>query len=103
MPGSGLKTRCLRPAPVFSASSPAIAVLLSLVLSQFSQMAFGAERGRWEEMEYGPYLTASIEAPEPRTNIAYKGIAMNLGANFGGDHNEAIAFDTDLLRYSAGW
>lgn len=54
-------------------------------------------------MNYGPYLTASIEAPEPRTNIAFKGIAINLGANFGGDHNEAVVFDTDLLRYSAGW
>src|SRR5690349_10289421 len=54
-------------------------------------------------MDYGPYLTASIEAPEPRTNIAFKGIAINLGANFGGAHNEAVVFDTDLLRYSAGW
>jgi len=54
-------------------------------------------------MDYGPFLTASIEAPQPRTNIAYKGIAINLGANFGGEHNEAVIFDTDLLRYSAGW
>ena len=57
----------------------------------------------WQAMDYGPFLTASIEAPEPRTNIAYKGIAINLGANFGGEHNEAVIFDTDLLRYSAGW
>src|SRR5262245_16522147 len=57
----------------------------------------------WQAMDYGPYLTASIEAPEPRTNIAYKGIGINLGANFGGERNEAVVFDTDLLRYSAGW
>ena len=57
----------------------------------------------WQAMDYGPFLTASIEAPEPRTNIAFKGIAINLGANFGGEHNEAVIFDTDLLRYSAGW
>lgn len=54
-------------------------------------------------MDYGPFLTASIEAPQPRTNIAYKGIALNLGASFGGSQNEAVVFDTDLLRYSAGW
>jgi cytochrome c2 len=58
---------------------------------------------RWEIMDYGPFLSASIEAPQPRTNIAYKGIAINLGAAFGGARNEAIVFDTDLLRYSAGW
>jgi cytochrome c2 len=54
-------------------------------------------------MDYGPFLTASIEAPQPATNLAYKGIAINLGANFGGAKNEAVIFDTDLLRYSAGW
>ncbi len=54
-------------------------------------------------MDYGPFLTASIEAPAPGTNIAYKGIAINLGAHFGGAHNESVIFDTDLLRYSAGW
>jgi mono/diheme cytochrome c family protein len=80
--------------------------LLSSLLIFFAVCGWGAEtpeRPRWEAMDYGPYLTASIEAPEPRTNIAYKGIAINLGANWGGDRNEAIVFDTDLLRYSAGW
>jgi hypothetical protein len=57
----------------------------------------------WQAMDYGPFLTASIEAPQPRTNIAFKGIAINVGANFGGTQNEAVIFDTDLLRYSAGW
>lgn len=54
-------------------------------------------------MDYGPFLTASIEAPTPKTNLAYKGIAINLGRTFGGQRNEAIVFDTDLLRYAAGW
>lgn len=66
-------------------------------------MAESAVSRPWQSMNYGPFLTASIEAPEPRTNIAHKGIAINLGANFGGDRNEAVIFDTDLLRYSAGW
>ena len=79
------------------------ALLLSFCWLTSGLAATVPERSPWEAMDYGPYLTASIEAPEPRTNIAYKGIALNLGANFGGDHNEAVVFDTDLLRYSAGW
>ncbi|MBX3747764.1 MAG: c-type cytochrome [Verrucomicrobiae bacterium] len=54
-------------------------------------------------MDYGPYLTASIGIPGARTNIAYKGIAVNLGRAHGGTANEAVVFDTDLLRYAAGW
>ncbi|MCP5526863.1 MAG: c-type cytochrome [Verrucomicrobiales bacterium] len=54
-------------------------------------------------MDYGPFLTASIEAPAPEGNLAYKGVAIRLGAAFGGVRNEAVVFDTDLLRYSAGW
>ena len=69
--------------------------------------AAGADRPltgrRWQDMDYGPFLTASIEAPQPHTNIAYKGIAINLGAAAGSPQNEAIVFDTDLLRYAAGW
>ena len=76
--------------------------LLFLCPFQASAADLAASRP-WQAMDYGPFLSASIEAPEPRTNIAYKGIAINLGANFGGDHNEAVVFDTDLLRYSAGW
>lgn len=57
----------------------------------------------WVDMDYGPFLSASIEAPQPATNIAYKGIAIRLADAFGGQQNEAVVFDTDLLRYSAGW
>lgn len=57
----------------------------------------------WVDMNYGPFLTASIEAPSPRTNLAYKGIAIPVGRVYGGTRNEAVVFDTDLLRYAAGW
>src|SRR6516162_8030484 len=82
------------------ASTVAIQVVLALLLDLLLGSVEGAtstERLPWQAMDYGPYLTASIEAPEPRTNIAYKGIAINFGANFGGNHNEAVIFDTDLL------
>lgn len=66
--------------------------------------AVQAQTGKpWEDMDYGPFLTVSIEAPKPEGNLAYKGIAIRLGDAFGGTANEAVTFDTDLLRYSAGW
>lgn len=57
----------------------------------------------WEDMDYGPFLTASIEAPSPRTNIACKGIAIRLGSSANETPNAAVLFDTDLLRCAAGW
>lgn len=81
----------------------AVAAAFALVLCRNLAAAAPGAGPPWQAMDYGPFLTASIEAPEPRTNIAFKGIALNLGANFGGEHNEAVLFDTDLLRYSAGW
>ncbi|MHB8519191.1 MAG: DUF6797 domain-containing protein [Limisphaerales bacterium] len=58
---------------------------------------------KWADMDYGSFLSASIEAPQPATNIAFKGIAIRLADAFHGDQNEAVVFDTDLLRYAAGW
>jgi hypothetical protein len=52
---------------------------------------------RWERMDYGPFLSATITAPWPRGNTANKGVAVHLG------DQAAVCFDTDLLRYSAGW
>ena len=57
----------------------------------------------WVDMDYGPFLTASIEAPWPAGNIANKGIAIPMSKVYGNDHDEAVIFDTDLLRYSVGW
>jgi len=61
----------------------------------------------WLDMNYGPFLTASVEAPLPPGNIAYKGLALRVG----GSTRDAVsrgdcatmAFDTDLLRYSVAW
>ena len=51
---------------------------------------------RWSKTDVGPFLGGTFETPRRRTN---KGIAVKLGAK-----NEAsICFDTDTLRYSAGW
>ncbi len=56
---------------------------------------------RWERMDYGRSLSATIKAPAPRDNDAMKGIAIRLGPGAG--TGGAVCFDTDLLRVSAGW
>jgi hypothetical protein len=51
---------------------------------------------RWSKTEIGQFLHATIDTPQRKTP---KGIAIKVGPN-----NEAtVCFDTDLLRYSAGW
>ena len=53
---------------------------------------------KWIDMEYGPYMTHSFQASVPEGNIAYKGIRIQLG-----EEGEAVLFDSDLLRFAAGW
>ena len=58
---------------------------------------------QWKEMDYGPFLTTTIEVD--RENIAYKSIAIRLDKGPGGvaAGRAFVAFDTDTLRYAAGW
>src|SRR5512132_269600 len=53
----------------------------------------------WADMDYGPFMSLTLEAPRPAGNFAYKGIVLPLRP----DRSAAMAFDTDLLRWSAGW
>ena len=55
------------------------------------------------DMNYGPYLSASIEVAPG--NIAYKGIAIRLDEGPGGvsKGSEFVVFDTDTLRMAAAW
>ena len=57
---------------------------------------------KWLDMDYGPFLSATIAA-EPEGNIAYKGIAVPLDPQSPDSRGEAILFDTDLLRYASAW
>ena len=51
---------------------------------------------RWSKTDIGQFLGATIEMPGQRTP---KAIAIKVG-----EHDEAsVCFDTDLLRYAAGW
>jgi hypothetical protein len=54
-------------------------------------------------MEYGSMLTYTVGLPAPadktNANLALKGICIRLG----GQPEANVCFDTDLLRYYAGW
>ncbi len=69
------------------------AVLLILALGAPPQAG-----KKWSDMDYGPFMSHSFEARVPARNIAYKGVRVRLGSR-----GECMVFDTDLLRWSAGW
>ena len=62
----------------------------------------------WLHMDYGPVISASftVRKPEdpradkgPDDNVTYKGHAIALNE----DKSAGVLFDTELLRYAAGW
>ena len=59
-------------------------------------------QNRWEEMDYGPFISSSVTMfgahPEKPEGITLKGVTVKLA-----DGKAAVCFDTDTLRYSAGW
>ncbi|MDB5356003.1 MAG: Cytochrome c [Phycisphaerales bacterium] len=64
-----------------------------------------SDHTQWDDYDYGPFLSASIQAPAPADNITYKGVAVKLGkVKVNDEEIEASAcFDTQLLRMSAAW
>ncbi|MEM9659317.1 MAG: DUF1080 domain-containing protein, partial [Planctomycetota bacterium] len=57
----------------------------------------------WVDMDYGPYFSTSLEVAPG--NIAKKGVAIRLDPGPGGvaSGRRFMLFDTDTLRYAAGW
>lgn len=53
---------------------------------------------KWRDMDYGPFLSTAVAANA--NNLTYKGIVIPLTPDHTGG---AVLFDTDLLRYAAGW
>jgi glucose/arabinose dehydrogenase len=70
-------------------------------------------------MDYGPFISATFTAPWPKNNLTHRGIAVHFEARLSGDQPGEIKsgkkivktdpgqcgmlFDTELLRYAAGW
>jgi glucose/arabinose dehydrogenase len=73
----------------------------------------------YDEMDYGPFLSATYTAPAPEKNLTHRGIAVRFEARLPADEPYevksgkktikidpaqcGVIFDTELLRYSAGW
>ncbi len=59
----------------------------------------------WNSMDYGPALTHTYQVTAKPLNIAYKGIAIRLDPGPGGvaRGQQWTIFDTDTLRWAAGW
>jgi uncharacterized protein DUF6797 len=53
---------------------------------------------KWQAMDYGPFISATIKVPLPQDNVANKGIAIKIGAQGEG----TMVFDTDLMRWAGG-
>ncbi|MEX0772919.1 MAG: DUF6797 domain-containing protein [Balneolales bacterium] len=52
--------------------------------------------GSYQTMDYGPVLAESIKMDWPENGLVRKGLAIRL------DHNAAMIFDTDLMRFATG-
>jgi len=71
--------------------------LVSLLVVVCAFAARAAITGRGFDMDYGPFLDYTVQL----TNEAVsKGVTVKLAA---GTHAGAILFDTETLRYAAGW
>ena len=53
---------------------------------------------QWGRMDYGPFLSHTIVAPQPADSTTLKGVAVKLAGG-----NAGVLFDTQLLRVSAAW
>src|SRR4051794_20266224 len=73
----------------------------------------------YDDMDYGPFISATFVCPTPANNVTHRGIAVHFAARLPGDQLSemkvgkrmvkvdpgqcGILFDTELLRYSAAW
>jgi glucose/arabinose dehydrogenase len=90
---TGLMPRLFRPALLFT-------LLVAVPAGAKSAVPPAAPTAKaWADMDYGPFMSMTLEAPAPAGNFAYKAIVVPLRP----DRSAAMCFDTDLLRWSAGW
>src|SRR5215211_6187663 len=92
-------------------------VLAAVCLSPHARLSRAAEApGTHADMDYGPFLTGSLDLDpafsarharesteqtgDDPNHLAAKAVNVRLHA---GGVEAAVAFDTDLLRYAAGW
>ncbi len=66
-------------------------------------LSLNAFAGKWDQMNYGPYLTTSLEVPG--AGIVNKGIAIRLDEGEGGfsQGKAFMLYDTDLMNCATAW
>ncbi len=70
---------------------------------------FANAANKWEEMDYGRFLSATYLNAEGKStldgkgSVTNKGIAIKLGKAEGQDAEGTLLFDTELLRMAGGW
>lgn len=78
-----------------------------------------ASAAPYDQMDYGPFISATFVAPWPKGNLSHRGIAVRFEARVPGEQPVEIktgkkismsdpgqcgvVFDTELLRYASGW
>src|SRR4051812_36476492 len=55
-----------------------------------------------KEMDYGPFLAATFQIKSPANNTVLRGVAVPFEGQ-GQSAKAGVIFDTELLRYAAGW
>ena len=78
------------------------ASLCSTLLAVTSLSAFA---GKWDDMDYGRFLSATFANAEGKTTLDGQGSATNKGiaVKLGADARGAMLFDTECLRMAGGW
>src|SRR5437667_3833567 len=75
-------------------------VMAPLLFAAFFARSAEPNKGKGFSMDYGPVLASSIALRGPgkeQSVLAYKSLDIKLG------DGAWVSFDTDLLRYAAGW
>ncbi len=76
-----------------------LAVAAFVLFNPLSAVAQELTGKPYIDMDYGPFLSMTIEADGPGKNIAYKGVMVTLD-----EETQTYAlFDEDLMRYAAAW
>ena len=89
-------------------NSRVLTTLALLVTLLFLSPQTSAQTGKkWLDMNYGPFFSGSVQAPGPGKNLTYKGLVLRVDGKWtsaaGSADSATMLFDTDLLRFSAGW
>ena len=63
-----------------------------------------AHAAKWDEMDYGRFLSATYANADGKTTLDGKGCASNKGIAIKlGNSEGALLFDTELCRFAGGW